>query len=69
MFWLLIYSFDLGIIWKGMAIGLTTHLLLDQFTNPIKPLFYFLTFRIMNKFEKSKIMSEKYFERIANFQI
>jgi hypothetical protein len=61
--WLSIYFFDLGVIWIGIAVGLTTHLLLDQWTNPIKPLYYFLTFRIGNQFEKTKILSEKYFQQ------
>ena len=60
--WSLIYFFDLGLIWVGLAIGLTIHLLLDQCFNPIRPLCYFLTFRIMNKFEKSKILSKEYFQ-------
>ena len=61
--WLSIYFFDLGKIWIGIAIGLTAHLIFDQFTNPIKPLFYFLTFRIKNKFETSKIVSKDYFKQ------
>src|ERR1700722_8801562 len=48
VFWLLIYIFSLDVIWTGVALGLTTHLIFDQFTNPIKPLFYFLTYRMNN---------------------
>jgi hypothetical protein len=59
--WLSIYFFALGKIWAGIALGLTTHMLLDQWTNPIKPLFYFMTFRFKNQFEKRKTLSEKYF--------
>jgi hypothetical protein len=61
--WLSIYFFHLGLIWTGMTLGLTVHLMLDQFTNPIKPLFYFLTFRIINQFERTKTLSEAYFQR------
>ena len=61
--WFSIYFFHLGLLWLGFAIGLTTHLIFDQFTNPIKPLFYFLTFRIKNQFEKTKTLSEAYFQR------
>ena len=59
--WFLIYLFSLGKVWIGIAIGLTTHILFDQWTNPIQPLFYFLTFRVQNEFDKTKILSEKYF--------
>ena len=60
--WFLIYFFNIGVIWIGVALGLTTHLLFDQWTNPIKPFFYFLTFRLKNQFEKRKILSEEYFQ-------
>ena len=61
--WLWIYFFHPGLLWLGVTIGLTTHLVLDQFTNPIKPLFYFLTFRLHNHFEKTKTLSAAYFQR------
>jgi hypothetical protein len=61
--WFSIYFFCLGKIWVAVAVGLTTHLVLDQWVNPIKPLFYFLTFRIKNQFKKTKILSEIYFRR------
>jgi len=62
IFWLLIYFCALGKIWTGIALGLTTHMILDQFFNPIKPLFYFITFRIKNGFEKTLTLSDKYFQ-------
>ena len=58
--WLLIYFLDLGVVWVGVAVGLTTHLLCDQWTNPCKPLFYFMTYRLKHRFEKSKLLSKKY---------
>lgn len=61
--WVLIYYLGLGKIWIGIALGLTTHMIFDQFTNPIKPLFYLITYRAMNGFEKSKIMTDQYFSR------
>jgi len=61
--WFVIYVFCLGKVWLGVAIGLTTHLVFDQWANPGKPLFYFLTFRIKNRFEKIKTVSDVYFQR------
>ena len=66
IFWFLIYFFYLGYLWWGIAIGLTVHLACDQFTNPIKPWFYFLTFRIKNSFEKTKTLSDMYFKHKEN---
>ncbi len=60
--WFLIYCFDLGIIWTGVALGLTAHMLLDQWSNPIKPLYYFMVYRIKNNFEKTRILSDRYFQ-------
>lgn len=61
--WFLVYFFHLGTVWLGVTVGLTAHLVLDQWTNPIKPFFYFLTFRINKQFVKTKILSELYFQR------
>lgn len=60
--WFAVFFFHLGKVWLGVTVGLTVHIVLDQWTNPIKPLFYFLTFRIKNQFEKTKILSEIYFQ-------
>ena len=50
---LLIYLLSRKIIWLGIFIGLAQHLLLDQFFNPVRKLFYFLSFRIKEKFDAS----------------
>ena len=54
--WALIYFCHLGHVWLGLAIGLTIHLILDQLTNPMKPLAYFLIFRIQKRFEALRIL-------------
>ncbi len=64
--WAGIYFFHLGSIWIGIALGLTVHMIFDQFTNPIRPLFYFLTFRFAQKFEKSKLLTEAYLLKVAS---
>lgn len=56
--WVLIALFSLGAIWKGIAIGLTQHLLLDQVTNPMTVPGYFLIYRIVNKFKKEAVSKE-----------
>jgi len=63
MLWLLVYYFHLGGIWIGIALGLTTHMIFDQFTNPTKPLFYFMMYRIKHGFEKSQTMTENYYQK------
>ena len=63
LLWFAIYFLHLNEVWIGFALGLTVHLLFDQLVNPVKPLFYFLTFRMYYQFEKSKIVSKDYFQR------
>ena len=63
LLWLAIYFFHLNVFVLGLAVGVTTHIIFDQFTNPIKPLFYFLSYRFANYFVKSKMLSKSYFEK------
>ena len=57
--WLAIFIFGLNSIWKCAATGFTAHLFLDQAFNPVKPLGYFLSFRIANNFEPKKIFVKR----------
>ena len=65
-FWLLIYMLHLGVVWVGIALGLTVHLILDQIFNPIKPLFFFMAYRIKHGFQKSKILELSKFSDKGN---
>ena len=63
LFWFIIFYAHLDFVWVGLALGLTAHMICDQFTNPIKPLFYFISYRMIHAFEKEKLLTEKYFQR------
>lgn len=54
--WLAIYIFKLPDIWTAIAIGMTQHLILDQITNPVNRMGYFISYRIKNRFEKEAIL-------------
>ena len=58
LFWLAIIVFSLSNAWKAVAIGFTQHMFFDQLFNPINPYGYFLTYRIMKKFDKRDIIKE-----------
>ena len=62
-FWGVIYFFQLDILWLGMAMGLTVHLLCDQFTNPLKPLSYFLLYRVKHGFSREALHVDGHFEK------
>ncbi|MFC1666402.1 hypothetical protein ACFL0P_00830 [Candidatus Omnitrophota bacterium] len=56
LLWTAIFIFNLNIVWKSAAISFTLHLFIDQISNPVAPLAYFLWFRIMNNFETKKFL-------------
>ena len=64
LFWLLIMFLHLGYFWSGLALGLTTHLIADQIFNPLKPLGYFLIYRIRNDFDKAKIFVDDFYHSL-----
>jgi hypothetical protein len=44
----------------AIGIGFIQHLIFDQFTNPIKPLAYFITYRLKHRFKKECVLTEDY---------
>ena len=63
LLWFFIYIAKLHVIWIGFALGLTTHMICDQWVNPLKPLGYFLIYRIKQGFLKRKILTDEYFSQ------
>ena len=56
--WLCVYFFSLGGVIFGIAVGMSIHLLCDQFVNPQRFLFYFIIFRIMHGFNSDVFYKE-----------
>lgn len=65
--WLAIVFFDLGLVWVGAAVGLTVHVICDQFTNPLHPMVYFLTFRIKHRFKKEALFEKDFFKQVRPY--
>ena len=42
----------------AVGIGFVQHLIFDQCTNPVKPLAYFITYRLRHKFRKECVLSD-----------
>ena len=61
--WLIVPFTHFNSVYAGFVLGLTVHVFFDQFTNPIKPLFYFVTYRISQSFMKVKTLSPEHFKR------
>lgn len=60
MLWAGIFLFRLSIFWVVLTIGLTQHILLDIFFNPIHSYAYFLSYRIMKGFKKEYILKNEF---------
>lgn len=56
--WVSIYALSMTDIWKALAIGLTQHVVLDQFTNPVRPKAYFLIYRAMRGFDARRVLRQ-----------
>jgi len=61
-YWFLIYYYQLGFIWIGLAVGVTQHMICDQICNPFRPLSYFFIYRWRYGFERKYIFKEDYFQ-------
>lgn len=72
-FYLLLHSYELlALVWiaiilftrnklaLGIALGLTIHLIQDEVGNCGNPLFYFLTFRAIKKFDGDKMVPREF---------
>ena len=57
--WAAIIILGLSNIWKAVAIGFTQHIILDNITNPIRRMGYFLSYRASKNFD-SKLLLKKY---------
>jgi dolichol kinase len=65
LLWVAIYAFSLSDIWKAAAIGFTQHIIFDQITNPMTPYGYFITYRILNRFNRDIIIKRQYLREIG----
>lgn len=58
LLWFSIYYFHLNMIWLGVGIGTTVHLICDEFVNPLRPFAYFLIYRIRTGFERKHFLKK-----------
>lgn len=55
---LVLYLLTQHLLFISVALGLMTHLLVDQFTNNVQNLSYFFLYRLANNFKQSAIMKQ-----------
>ena len=57
LLWLVIWFFNLGIVWMAFAIGMSQHLVLDILSNKrVKVMSYFFVFRCFQGFRKERLL-------------
>jgi len=64
LLWLAIWFWQLNFVWQGVAWGVTLHLVLDQFVNPLKPLVYFFTYRLKHGFDRKCVFPDEYYNNL-----
>jgi len=62
LLWLSIVFFKANIVWLGLAVGVTAHLLLDLTANPLRPWVYSLGYRFRHGFSKYYVFPKDYYE-------
>lgn len=56
--WLIAIAFPTNLIWWGITIGVTQHLIFDTIFNKITLKGYFFIYRLLNKFDMKKLMKD-----------
>ena len=62
IFWLCLIGFRLSVLWWGLAVGLTVHIILDQMCNTVTLFTYFLWYRIKKGFAKEALFPPDYYK-------
>lgn len=65
LIWSAIFLLGLDLVWIGIAIGFTTHILCDEAFNPISPRGYFLTYRAKNRFARKVFFKKGHHDETA----
>lgn len=60
LLWSAIILIPLNKHWIALAIGFTQHIALDVIFNPMKSTGYFLSYRLINSFDKEKLFKTNY---------
>lgn len=63
--WTAILYGGLGAGWNAVALGISVHVVCDQFANPLKPLAYFFAYRLRYGFERKNIFQESYWDKMT----
>jgi len=65
LLWLSVLALGLSWPWVGLAVGTSTHLLIDQLCNPIRPFTYFFLYRLKCRFAKECAFTDNYYRTLS----
>lgn len=65
--WALVVYLEASALWLGLLYGMTVHLLIDQLTNTVHPLAYFLFYRIKEGFPKSIFFQDTLAKKVNDY--
>jgi len=60
LMWALIYVYDLNVVWTGLMLGVTVHIICDEIYNPFRPLAYFFFYRMIHRHDKPSLYKKGY---------
>lgn len=64
LLWIAVFALHLDVLWLGLAVGVTSHLILDQIFNPLRPYVYFFAYRLKHGFDKKCIFPDEYYRTL-----
>ena len=62
--WFLVVHFHLDLIWFGLMVGASVHMIADQAVNPASPFGYFFCYRLKHNFEKKWVFNLDYYKSL-----
>lgn len=63
--WFIAYMLHLNIVWLGVILGISIHVICDQIFNPFQPFAYFFTYRLKVRFDRNSIYTKEYLEKFS----
>jgi len=53
------------LLWLGVFVGVSVHLILDEIYNPLRPLAYFFIFRLKHDFKREYLFTPEYYKKLS----
>lgn len=62
--WFLVLYLHPDVLWFGILVGMSVHIIADQAVNPANLLAYFFVYRLKHNFEKKWVFNSEYYKSL-----